>query len=648
MFGRVLLAFSALTFAQAASAQNLSPTSVALSAGDLAGGPGHLRATVQVSGAVGSFGWRAYASSTGAIRGSVLIGSFGPVSASPGAQQLEQDVTLPATLGGSYFVAIEVDPTNAVPESNELDNAFVSATRVRIHAPQSDLRVSSVSLAATQGRVGEAANVDATIENRGQLPATFDLAAFISPDDAVTPNDPELGQITLTLAPGEARRVHISGTVPASLTPGDYVVGVWADPAGSTREVDALDNLGLAGSRFTTYEDQLSLDTVDLPGGTVFISYYALLAASGGDGSYRYGVSHGRLPSGLRLDAATGRIAGIPLESGRHELSIEVRSNGLVAEKMLRMEVAQSGVELQIATPALEDGTLGLPYEANLVAAGGEPPYVWTLLSGTFPPGIDSATDGSIRGVPTQEGSFTVHLQVADALGGRIDTELTIHIGAANIVVLTTNLTPLPVGEAIDIELVSSGGAAPVKWEALSAPPPGLTITEEGHLTGTPSSLGQFAVRVRVSDSSRNPRSDTALVQIRVEDSGTFEIHGAELPSLALRERLNATLTLSGGTAPFQWRVGLGDGLPEGFKMEQQTDGSLRISGASIRPIDSGATVVVRDAAGRERTALLSFHVDPAVRSAASGCSSAGASASSLLPLAMLGLVLAFRRRRLS
>jgi uncharacterized protein (TIGR03382 family) len=82
--------------------------------------------------------------------------------------------------------------------------------------------------------------------------------------------------------------------------------------------------------------------------------------------------------------------------------------------------------------------------------------------------------------------------------------------------------------------------------------------------------------------------------------------------------------------------------------MEQQTDGSLRISGASIRPIDSGATVVVRDAAGRERTALLSFHVDPAVRSAASGCSSAGASASSLLPLAMLGLVLAFRRRRLS
>jgi hypothetical protein len=326
MFGRVLLAFSALTFAQAAAAQNLEPTSVELTAGDLAGGPGHLRATVQVSGAVGSFGWRAYASSTGAVRGSVLIGSFGPISASPGAQTLEQDVTLPATLGGSYFVAIEVDPANAIRESNELDNAFVGATRVRIHAPESDLRVSSVSLRATQGRVGESADVDATIENRGQLAATFDLAAFISPDDAVTPNDPELGRTSVTLAPGEGRRVRITGTVPASLTPGDYVVGVWADPAGSTAEVDALDNLGLAGSRFTTYEDRLSLDTADLPGGTVFISYYALLAASGGDGSYRYGVSHGRLPSGLRLDAATGRIAGIPLESGRHELSIEVRS----------------------------------------------------------------------------------------------------------------------------------------------------------------------------------------------------------------------------------------------------------------------------------------------------------------------------------
>jgi len=79
--------------------------------------------------------------------------------------------------------------------------------------------------------------------------------------------------------------------------------------------------------------------------------------------------------------------------------------------------------------------------------------------------------------------------------------------------------------------------------------------------------------------------------------------------------------------------------------MEQQADGSLNITGSSIRPIDTGATVVVKDAAGRERTALLSFHVDPAVRTASSGCSSSGTSASSLLPLAMLGVVLMFRRR---
>ncbi|MFO0724229.1 MAG: Ig domain-containing protein [Myxococcota bacterium] len=645
MFARASLVFSALIAAAPATASNLGATAVALTQGNVAGGAGHIHAEVEVSGAVNSFGWRAYASADGAIFGATLIGSFGPVAAHAGQVVIEQDVTLPATLHGAYFLAIELDPSNALAESNELDNALVSSARTRIGARTSDLYVSDVRLLTSAARAGEAVVVEASVENHGAATVSFDLVSYASEDAAVTPDDHELARTNVSLGAGQSSRVRLPGSLPAVLAAGDYTIGVWADPAGRTGELRASDNLGLASAVLNVFQDTLVLGTVDLPAGTVFINYFALLDASGGDGHFQFAVSHGRLPSGLHLDGSTGRITGIPLESGRHEMSIEVRSNGLVAENPINLDISESGVDLAVATTALETGTLGLPYEANLVAAGGEPPYEWTPLSGALPPGLDASTNGAIRGVPTQEGTFSFRMQVTDALGGHIDADFEIQIGAPNVVILSQTLAPLSLGVEVMVQLNRSGGAEPFKWEALSAPPPGLTLNEDGQLSGTPTKLGDFAVRVRVTDSSRSPRSDTSLVHVRVEDSGSFDIQGATVPRLGLRERLDLTLGLQGGTAPFAWRLGLGDSLPEGFSMKQGDDGSLRISGASIRPIDTAATVVVRDAAGRERSALLVFHVDPAVRADSGGCQSvAGEGLSGVL----CGLValLSLRRRR--
>ena len=64
--------------------------------------------------------------------------------------------------------------------------------------------------------------------------------------------------------------------------------------------------------------------------------------------------------------------------------------------------------------PNLPSGTIAYPYEATLTAAGGTPPYTWSLPSGAnLPTGLSLSTAGVISGtiastVKTGNGSFTV------------------------------------------------------------------------------------------------------------------------------------------------------------------------------------------------------------------------------------------------
>lgn len=628
---------------------NLEALSITAPGSGLAGSTIHLSATVAVSGSVASFGWSAHLTQGGAIRGSTRIGTYGPVR--PGADgtvQLEQDVVLPAVPAGSYVIAIQLDPTSAITERNEYDNVAAASAATRVRVPSADVRVSSVRLLDPRRQAGETVRIQAGVTNAGESAATVTVAALLSADDAVTTSDPELGRSTISLAAGQTATVELEGTLPAPLSTGDYVIGVLADPELSLPEANELDNLGLAADPLNVFSGTLELRTADLPGGTVFIPYFAKLDARGGDGHFTYAIAAGRLPAGLTLDATTGEISGTPTQSGAIQLDLVVQSGGLTDLATYTVIVSESGVELTIVTPSLEGATLGLAYEETLTVAGGEPPYRWDLRSGFLPPGLDLGNDGRIRGVPSQEGRYTFHVGVSDALGGAVTAELSIEVDAPNVAVLSGALDDLPVGEPVSIQLEVTGGKPPYTWTALSSPPPGLTVTEDGVVSGTPSELGRFAVRVRVTDGSRIGGSDTALVQIDVVDAGEFAITTTELPELEVREQLDVTLELAGGRAPFTWRIAPGSSLPEGFRLEQDEDGQARLFGASIRPVVQPFTVQVEDAFGREREALLVIQADfrGGVETGGCRCSTPSSSDSAALGLLLVAGALIWMRRR--
>lgn len=70
---------------------------------------------------------------------------------------------------------------------------------------------------------------------------------------------------------------------------------------------------------------------------------------------------------------------------------------------------------LEIATTSLPSAANGVLYSTQLRAAGGVPPYKWSIISGALPAGITLDSSGNLFGVPTSVGTFDFTLQVVDS-----------------------------------------------------------------------------------------------------------------------------------------------------------------------------------------------------------------------------------------
>jgi hypothetical protein len=77
-------------------------------------------------------------------------------------------------------------------------------------------------------------------------------------------------------------------------------------------------------------------------------------------------------------------------------------------------DVKVTPLALFIATSSLLDGDKGIAYSQTLMAAGGLPPYTWSLASGTLPTGLSLSSAGSIAGTPTAIGDFDFTVRAVD------------------------------------------------------------------------------------------------------------------------------------------------------------------------------------------------------------------------------------------
>jgi hypothetical protein len=152
-----------------------------------------------------------------------------------------------------------------------------------------------------------------------------------------------------------------------------------------------------------------------LPGAVALASYGFAFTAAGGRTPYLWDTI-GTLPQGLQLDRETGVLSGAPEETGTFLFSVTV-SDALSAVTSAFFELRVNPPPLEIVTPSqLADGQAGTSYSQILQAAGGVPPYEWSLRSGDLPPGLKfEGSTGTLQGIPTSKGIFNFNIQVRDS-----------------------------------------------------------------------------------------------------------------------------------------------------------------------------------------------------------------------------------------
>ena len=182
----------------------------------------------------------------------------------------------------------------------------------------------------------------------------------------------------------------------------------------------------------------LSITTTNLPSGTSGTAYTATVQASGGKTPYGWSIASGALPAGINLNASSGAISGTPTQSGSFSVTIRAQDSSSPVQttsKIFAVAIAAAVIPLSISTSTLPSVGVNQAYSANLQAAGGTPPYTWSLNSGQLPAGIALASNGQISGAPTTSGqsNFGVTAKDSSSTPETASRSLAITVSAAGL-----------------------------------------------------------------------------------------------------------------------------------------------------------------------------------------------------------------------
>jgi putative Ig domain-containing protein len=222
------------------------------------------------------------------------------------------------------------------------------------------------------------------------------------------------------------------------------------------------------------------------------------------------------------------------------------------------------GGAVNIITNALPNGTQNTAYPSTtLQASGGQSPYTWSATG--LPTGLTLSAAGVLSGTPTQSGTFSVVVNVKDSSSTPLTGTKTFPLTIAGSVTITTSSLPAGTqGVAYpSTTLQAQGGQTPYIWSATGLPT-GLSLSQAGVLSGTPTVSGPFSVVVTVKDGSSPQLTGTATLSLTIGAATTpLAISTSSLPGGTQNSAYpSATLQAQGGTPPYTWtESGSLDGL---------------------------------------------------------------------------------------
>lgn len=231
--------------------------------------------------------------------------------------------------------------------------------------------------------------------------------------------------------------------------------------------------------------------------------------ANGGNGQV-YVYSNYPLPTGISM-TNTGAYTGTFTAAGKYVFIV----NAIDAKR----EVVSIAETVTVVEGSVLSGSIGnvnnhALMSGSYTATGGVAPYVYSY-TGTLPPGLSIASTGVRTGQVTTPGTYPFTVIATDANG---------HTGS---LVENTIVAPIsfsvaqPMGNLITGRAITGAytltgnGSSPYTFAATGVPP-GVTISNIGNRSGTPTTAGSYAVAITVTDANGETTSYTDNVTVGV------------------------------------------------------------------------------------------------------------------------------------
>ncbi len=346
----------------------------------------------------------------------------------------------------------------------------------------------------------------------GVAPYNWFTGSFSSPSTSVPPG----------------MQFNSNGTITGTpTTAGTYAFPVDVD--------DQHDDFGSATINITILP--MSITTTSLPAATVGEQYSAQLQVNGGVGAITWSIQcvncssrmgsfgsppgsaqrsrsaleppHGLvLPTGLSLNPSSGLISGVPTESGLYQFTVVAEDQASnIASQTLSINVSACVPTLAPASP-LPPGDVSIPYSAVTFAVSGCPDSTFTFSEqpidpfnpNTLPPGLFISNSGVLKGTPTGAGAFSFFITLTDQNQQQAQFQYSVTINPLPTITTTSPLPNGPVGVLYSQQISASSGTPPYVFD-MNNNPPGITISQSGVLSGTPTKAGTFSFNIGVNDS---------------------------------------------------------------------------------------------------------------------------------------------------
>ena len=234
--------------------------------------------------------------------------------------------------------------------------------------------------------------------------------------------------VTLSSSDTSVATVPPSVTVPAQSSSGAFPVAIRSTAVGTTT-ISATYN-GVTRSAVLTAQTQSLFRIVTsspLPNATVGQNYAGFIQACCGQGTpYLWSLVSGTVPDGLRfagndlrLTQTTG-VTGVATRVQTTTFTVRATDQaGNTDTRTFSLTVDPANpLVITNQSAQLPDGKVSVAYETGLFPGGGTPPYRWSHVGGTLPPGLAvQASPGRVLGTPTTAGNFTFTVRVDDSAG---------------------------------------------------------------------------------------------------------------------------------------------------------------------------------------------------------------------------------------